>query len=249
MQMFKSDWDEYQAIILAGGFGTRVKHLLGGLPKPMAQVNGAPFLHWVIKSLLMQGLKHVALSTHYQARLIEKFISNDFKDQNIKCIEEPSPQGTAGGVIFVKNALESQNSACKAKFLVLNGDSLIAGDFSRAAEMLADDIDCVILGVQTSNTDRYGRLIIDENYNLLSFEEKMSGAGIINAGVYLIRASVFEKYQGCKTPISFEYDIFPKMITDNKKIKVFLMKCPFIDIGTESSLANASQFVREYLNG
>lgn len=247
--MCKSIWDEYQGVILAGGFGTRVKHILGEIPKPMAHVNGAPFLYWIIKRLLRQGLQNIVLSTHYQARIIETFVRNNFKDQNIKCIQEPTPQGTAGGVIFIKNILENQMRMYKSKFIVLNGDSMVAGDFSGAVDMLAADTDCVIIGVQASDTDRYGRLEIDSNNILLRFEEKKAGVGIINAGVYLIRSSIFGKYQGYIKPISFEYDIFPSMIADNKKIKVFVMNCPFIDIGTESSLAYANKFVQDNMNG
>lgn len=249
MQMSKSTWDDYQAVILAGGFGTRVKHILGEIPKPLAQVNGTPFLNWILRKLIAQGINNIALSTHYQAQKIEDFVSSNFQNENIKCIKEPNPQGTAGAVMFVKNTLENKLGTCKSKYIVLNGDSLIAGDLSEAVEMLGEDEDCVIIGVEVFDTGRYGRLEIDEsNNNLMRFEEKRSGAGIINAGVYLIKGAILDKYQKQKLPISFEYDVFPKMIADKHKIKVFLMDCPFIDIGTEGSLAEASEFVRENCN-
>lgn len=248
MQMSKSVWDDYQAVILAGGFGTRVKHILGELPKTLAQVNDAPFLNWVLRRLIKQGVKNIALSTHYQAQAIEDFVSSNFQNQNIKCIKEPIPQGTAGAVMFVKSTLENQMEACKSKFIVMNGDSLIAKDLSEAVDMLGEDEDCVIVGVLASDTDRYGRLEVDQNNNLKRFEEKRSGAGIINAGIYLIKGAILDKYHMQKLPISFEYDVFPKMIADKHKIKVFLANSPFIDIGTESSLADAGQFVRDHCN-
>ena len=246
--MCKSIWDDYQGVILAGGFGTRVKHILKDIPKPMAEVNGTPFLYWIITRLLRQGLDNIVLSTHYQGPIIETFIHKNFNDKNIKCIQEPTPQGTGGGVIFVKKVLENQMSLFKNKFIVLNGDSLIAGDFSKATDMMEEDTDCVIIGVEATDTDRYGRLKIDKNNILMSFEEKKSGIGIINAGIYLIRSCIFDEYQSLKKPISFEYDIFPAMIKDKKIIKVFLMNCPFIDIGTEVSLAYANKFIRDNFN-
>ena len=249
MQTSNSIWDEYQAIVLAGGFGTRIKHLLGDIPKPMALVNGSPFLFWVIENLLRQKIKQIAISTHYQPQSIEDFVSKHFNKENIKCIKEDFPMGTAGAVLHVRASLRREYNFCKSKFLVLNGDSLIVGDLSGAIRKLVDGIDCVIIGVQASDTGRYGRLEIDEEDNLLCFEEKRSGVGIINAGVYLIRGNLLDDFDGLKTPISFEYDFFPKIISKKKKIKIFLMKCPFIDIGTENSLAVASNFISDHFNG
>jgi D-glycero-alpha-D-manno-heptose 1-phosphate guanylyltransferase len=249
MQMSSSIWDEYQAIVLAGGFGTRIKHLLGDLPKPMAPVNGSPFLFWVIENLLRQKIKQIAISTHYQAKSIEVFVDKCFDKNNIKCIKEDFPRGTAGAVLHVRSSLRREYNLCKSKFLVLNGDSLIVGDLSGAVRKLTDGIDCVIIGLQVSDTGRYGRLEIDEDDNLLRFEEKRSGAGIINAGVYLIRGNLLDDFDSFESPISFEYDFFPKIISKKKKIKIYLMNCPFIDIGTENSLADASNFISDNFNG
>ena len=64
--------ENISAVILAGGFGTRIKHLLGDLPKPMAPVNGRPFLEWVVRWLAAQNIRRVVRSTGYLAETIEK---------------------------------------------------------------------------------------------------------------------------------------------------------------------------------
>ena len=89
------------ALILAGGFGTRVKDLRGDLPKPMAPVKGCPFVEWIVRWLKAQGVHDVIISTGYRAEVVEDhFASTPVPQMNVLCITEPEPMGTGGGLAF-----------------------------------------------------------------------------------------------------------------------------------------------------
>ena len=89
------------ALILAGGFGTRVKDLLNGLPKPMAPVNGKPFIEWIVRWLKAQSIRDVIISTGYRAEVLaEYFKALPVPEMNVQCVTEPEPMGTGGGLAF-----------------------------------------------------------------------------------------------------------------------------------------------------
>lgn len=88
------------AVVLAGGFGTRVQHLLPNLPKPMASVAGKPFLEWVVRYLARKYIRNVVLSTGYRAKTVERhFAASPVKTVTVKCVPETKPLGTAGGFL------------------------------------------------------------------------------------------------------------------------------------------------------
>lgn len=233
--------EQITAVILAGGFGTRIKHLLGELPKPMAPVNGRPFVEWVVRYLAAQGIRNVVLSTGYLAETIEQhFQTQPVKNVRVTCIPETTPLGTAGGFL---NAVRNEKSP--AAFLVLNGDSLAVAPLEKMFHSLDDPaVDGAILGVPIADATRYGTVSQSASSELSGFNEKRPGAGSINAGVYLFRAGTLKKFPA-KTPLSFESDVFPAWIKDGSHLKVCGSDAPFLDIGTPESLPLAEKFVRD----
>lgn len=230
------------AVILAGGMGTRIRHLLPDLPKPLAPVFGYPFLEWVLRFISMQGLTNIALSTGYLAEKIDYFVKNTtFKNLKLQCVKENFPLGTAGGVL---NAADK----CKYDFdtvLVLNGDSLVLADLSPIFECFEESlVDVALLGVKVADAARYGTLDVSSDNFLLGFKEKQPGVGLINAGVYLFRKQILNLLPRDKA-ISFEVDVFPMLLAQNVRIKVIEVVAPFIDIGTEQSLSDASVFIEK----
>ena len=228
------------AVILAGGFGTRVKHLLPNIPKPMVMVLNKPFLEWIIRYLHQQNINHFLLSTGYLSEVIETYFNEKTLDKlTIKCYEETEPLGTGGGFI---NAVNQANSNSDY-WLVANGDSLIFTDLKPFFDCLNDDeIEGAILGLTVEDASRYGSLKFDENCNLVSFSEKQDGKGVINGGVYLFKNSILNKFPSQKS-LSFEYDIFPYLLDQGCKIKVNTTSAPFLDIGTPETLAQAEKFI------
>lgn len=231
------------AIILAGGMGTRIRHILPGLPKPMAPIKGRPFLAWIIQFLAKQGLYDFVISTGYLAEKINAFtINNDFTNLDLRCVEEKLPLGTAGGAL---NAIKFLTVDVEY-VLVTNGDSLVLTDLMPLFDALNDQsIGAAILGVNVLDAQRYGTLEVGDEDLLMGFREKRPGSGLINAGVYLFRKKVLMDLPN-KIPMSFEMDVFPALLAENLAIKVVRCADPFIDIGTEESLLGASQFIETY---
>lgn len=233
--------EQITAVVLAGGFGTRIKHLLGDLPKPMASVNGKPFIEWVVRYLAKQKIRNVILSTGHLAETIEQhFQSQPVKNVRVQCVPETKPLGTAGGFL---NAARHAREKPQA-WLVLNGDSLAPAPLDKMFQSLTEsNVGGAILGVLMTDASRYGTISQNTRGELTGFNEKKPGAGVINAGVYLFRSSVVELFQ-LREPLSFETDVFPALIRLGVKLKVCVTDAPFLDIGTPESLPQAENFIR-----
>jgi D-glycero-alpha-D-manno-heptose 1-phosphate guanylyltransferase len=229
------------AVVLAGGFGKRIEHLLPDIPKPMAPVNGKPFLEWVVRYLAAQKIRDVILSTGHLAEVVEKhFQSQPVKSVRVRCERETSPLGTAGGFLHAIRHVDNPPVA----WWVLNGDSLAPAPLDAMSQFLNDpEITGAILGVSVADASRFGTIAQNTRGELAGFNEKQPGAGIINAGVYLFRPSALDRFPD-KIPLSFEMDVFPALIESRARLKVCVTKAPFLDIGTPESLPLAADFIR-----
>ncbi len=233
------------AVVLAGGFGTRISHLLGTLPKPLAPVCGEPFLYWVIKFLRLQGVGRILLLTHHESEQIQVFASRvSTLDSPVECLREPAPLGTGGAVL---NAIK-EFPELGENFLLVNGDSLVLADLSTLWHLLEAGADGVLLGVPVPDAARYGSLEIDEDGRLLRFAEKRAGRGLINAGVYGLRKSVLARFDDGRRPLSIETELFPELLAAGGDLRVATSGAHFLDIGTEATLPLAEIFVREHLH-
>ena len=113
-----------EAIILCGGLGTRLRSVIKDIPKPMADINGAPFLQILLEFLLRQGVKKVILAVSYKFEVIQGFFGSDFKGLKLIYSVENTPLGTGGAI---KQALEF---ADENENFVLNGDTFFDIDLS-----------------------------------------------------------------------------------------------------------------------
>ena len=241
--MATSESQSTVAVILAGGLGTRIRHLLGGLPKPLAEVAGRPFLEWVIRYLHAQGLRRVVISSGYGADQIERFAAGlDAPGMEIECVAEAEPLGTAGGFL---NAWRHVPQEC-SQALVLNGDSLVLASLANLFAAVEDPrVDGALLGLKVEDAARYGSLDIDGAGHLRGFAEKRPGAATVNGGVYLLRRRAIERFPSTAGASSFEFDVFPALVAQGLHLRVVDLEAPFLDIGTEASLAQASRFVTD----
>lgn len=235
-----SNFEDVIAVILAGGYGTRIKHLLPDIPKPMAMVAGKPFLEWVVYYLKTQGITKVILSTGYLSEVIKgHFQSHPVNGVEIICCQETKPSGTAGGFLNVVNQSQEKPSA----WLVMNGDSLIFTNLKPLTNYLLDDnLGGVIVGLSVADASRYGTLVCNQEGDLINFAEKCHGSGVVNAGVYLLRQNILKEFPK-HSPLSFENDVFPVLLNKNIRLKVQIVDAPFLDIGTPESLPQADQFI------
>lgn len=229
------------AVILAGGQGTRIRHLAPNVPKPMVLVLGKPFIEWVVRYLADQGIKRVVISTGFKAEIVEEhFRANPVKGVTISCVAESEPLGTAGGFL---NAVRHSGEHPKG-WLVLNGDSMALAPLAPLVALLDDPMTAgALLGVFVSDAMRFGTLQVGLQNELLGFLEKRDGAGVINAGVYLFRPEVLNLFSE-QSRLSFELDVFPKLTTCNVGLKVSVTDAPFLDIGTPETLPLAENFLR-----
>lgn len=232
---------EVVAVVLAGGAGTRVQHLLGGLPKPMAPVEGKPFLEWLVRYLAKQGVKRVVISTGYRAEVVAAhFDSQPVPNVETSCVAETAPLGTAGGMLHAV-----RHSGLKPPaWLVLNGDTLCFAKLKLAAMELGDpDVSGVIYAREVPDASRYGSLVMDTTGCLVKFVEKQPGKGLISTGVYLLRDELVRTFSD-RVPLSLERDVFPELTARQVLLKVEPMSTPFLDIGTPESLPQAGDFIR-----
>ena len=233
---------EVVAVVLAGGAGTRVQHLLGDLPKPMAPVEGRPFLEWLVRYLARQGVTRVVISTGYRAEVVAAhFNPQPVPGAETLCVAETAPLGTAGGVLHAVH----QSNLKPPAWLVLNGDTLCFANLKIAAMELDDpEVAGVIYAREVPDTSRYGSLVMDPSGCLAEFVEKRPGKGLISTGVYLLRNALVQAFPD-RAPLSLERDVFPALTASHTLLKVEIANAPFLDIGTPETLAAAETFVRQ----
>ncbi|EAK0446860.1 D-glycero-D-manno-heptose 1-phosphate guanosyltransferase [Campylobacter lari] len=208
-----------QAIVLAGGLGTRLKSVVQDLPKPMAPINGKPFLTFVLEYLKKQGITEVVLSVSYKYELIQEYFKEEFEGMRIRYNIEKELLGTGGAI---KDALKLiQNQA-----YVLNGDTIFDIDLKKL--VLNDSKICIALK-QMQNFDRYGTVKVDDQGIVTSFEEKIfKKQGLINGGIYLLKKDIFDKFDLEK---KFSFEEFLQKKYKILKIQTQIFNDYFIDIG------------------
>ncbi|WP_319410100.1 nucleotidyltransferase family protein [uncultured Desulfosarcina sp.] len=217
------------AIILAGGLGTRLKAAVPNLPKPLAPVRGKPFLDILLNQLRTQGIfKNIIIAIGHKGEWIEYQYGNRTDcGFNILFSREDTLLGTGGAI---KKALALTTSQ---KVIVLNGDSYIEVNISELIQShQRNRASFSIVLKEVQNADRYGSVAMDETNRILSFAEKRInggvGKGFINAGMYLINTSIFNAIPK-ETVLSLETDILPELVKD--RVYGFISTGKFIDIG------------------
>jgi D-glycero-alpha-D-manno-heptose 1-phosphate guanylyltransferase len=230
------------AVVLAGGFGTRIRHLHPDLPKPMIPVAGEPFLHWVCRWLAREGIRRAVVSTGHLAEVVDAWLARGpVPGLRLSSAREEEPLGTAGG--FLHSVARLEGEAWDA-VVVANGDSLVVADLAPAlARAREPGVDAVILGIEVEDASRYGTLEVSPLLRLRAFREKRPGAAIVNAGVYVFPRRTVEGLSRARSP-SFEKDVFPDLLTRGSRIDVVPVRAPFLDIGVPESLAQADSFIR-----
>ena len=213
-----------EAVVLAGGFGTRLAHMVPDVCKPMAPVAGEPFLRRVLDQLDSSGFARVVIADGYRREQIESFFGGTYRGLELDYSSEDSPLLTGGAV---RRAL----SRCmEPQVFVLNGDTYLDVDFSAMEAALAarPEAKCVIAAKHMSEFDRYGTLDICSDGVIRSFFEKAPCSdGLINGGTYLIRRDAL---LGEPDVFSLENDWFSRVVTEGS-LSAVVVEGGFIDIG------------------
>jgi D-glycero-alpha-D-manno-heptose 1-phosphate guanylyltransferase len=232
-----------EAIVLAGGFGTRLKHIVSDMPKPMAPVNGAPFLSCLMKKLSFAGIKHIVLSTGYFHEKIESFYKHSFNDMTISYAREMEPLGTGGAIRF---ALEKTTTD---SVLVLNGDTLFNIDFEYFDTFYQTKKTALAVALRIEkDVSRYGAVSVSKTGKITAFTEKSqaSGEGMINGGIYLLKKKWIETLPLPKT-FSFEKEILEKLYKENEFYGLPFDEY-FIDIGVPEDYERAQHELSTFIS-
>jgi D-glycero-alpha-D-manno-heptose 1-phosphate guanylyltransferase len=225
----------YEAIILAGGLGTRLRTVVSDLPKCMAPVAGKPFLHYVLQHLLHQGIDKFIFSLGYLSESIEAFLSENFQSVNYQLSIENEPLGTGGAIQLAAQKATEKN------VIVLNGDTLFAVDVKQLYHAHINYHSACTLSLKPmENFERYGAVELNDDRSVASFREKQFyRKGYINGGVYALNTEAFLQ-EGLPEKFSFEKEYLEKKI-NQQKFYGFVQDKYFIDIGIPEDFERAQQ--------
>lgn len=234
-----SDLSGITAVILAGGMGTRLREVVADKPKVLAEVNGRPFITYLLDQLSDAGVSRVVLCTGYMAALVSTTLGSHYHGMELLYSEETTPLGTGGAIRLALPLIAN------FPVLVMNGDSFCDVDLpSLLQQHKATGAKASLALAQVSKVSRYGAVEVAADNSIIRFEEKgcRQGSGLINAGIYLLANSVVESIPPQKA-VSLEREIFSDLI--DQGLYGFVQQGRFIDIGIPSDYQAASSFFRE----
>ena len=216
-----------EAIILAGGKGTRLKSLVSDRPKPLADINGQPFLSILMSFLIRQGCQHFVLATGHQREMIRSQYSDDYLGIPISYSEEAVPLGTGGAVINARQTLKNDQP-----FLVLNGDTFFPIDLAMLEKKFTEtQSDVTIALFETNESYRYGAAKHDEQGLIKLTTGKANAGESANGGIYMIEPKKIDLIKNMSPPWSFESDFLPAFASLGGRITGLTFYEPFTDIG------------------
>lgn len=214
------------AILLAGGLGTRLRSVVNDRPKPMALIQDKPFMEYVVRELAMQEINRIIFAVGYKGTMVEEY----FGDGSRFGIEasyayEETLLGTAGAI---KNAARYMH---REEVFILNGDTFYRMDYGRLRRQKKEqNLDMTLVLREVEDVSRYGQAVLLDGM-LTGFNEKTKEKrrGTINGGVYLMTRELIDQIPEGK--VSLENDMIPKWLSEGKRLGGFVNDGYFIDIG------------------
>lgn len=222
----------FEVVILAGGFGTRIKEVNSELPKPMLEVGSLPFLYRIMQKLEANGCKRIVLSLFFMSDYIKKRIE---EDNPVSCsvvfVVESEPLGTGGAVKLASKEIIGDS------FIVVNGDTYLDIDYEVFYQE-SQNYELSLCAIRVPDCSRYGRLTVNEDGYIESFSEKSyAGPGLINGGCYYFKKSVISSVPLNK--FSLETDF---LIKQPENIRPYITSAYFIDIGIPKDYYRACEY-------
>ena len=222
-----------EAIILAGGLGTRLRGVIGDTPKCMASVAGKPFLHYLFRYLTTQNISRIVLSLGYKSEAVIEWSAKEEWPFQIDQVIEEAPLGTGGGI---RLAMEQ----CTANdVFVLNGDTMFMIDLAQMLSFHRQSPAETTLAIKAmEHFDRYGTVRMATDGAITSFEEKAPKIqGNINGGIYLINRQAFLQ-RAFPQKFSFEKDYLEQYVSE-AVFYGWTSDAYFIDIGVPQDYKQA----------
>ncbi len=225
-----------EAVFLAGGMGTRLRQVVSDVPKPMADINGKPFLHYLIRFYAGQDISHIVLSVGYLYEKIQNYFGNRYEGVRISYAVENYPLGTGGAIVKALNNTETD------EVFVVNADTMFNVNLEKVSQFhQAKNADITLVVRKVDDTGRYGSILLDSDMKITGFTEKnqSAGSGFINGGVYLLNRAFINRF-GFPEKFSIEKDFFEKQYGSGA---FYATVCNdyFIDIGIPEDYARAKK--------
>jgi D-glycero-alpha-D-manno-heptose 1-phosphate guanylyltransferase len=233
------------AIILAGGMGTRLRSAVPDLPKPMAPINGRPFIEYQMDYWIEQGVGRFMLSVGYMKEVIMDHLGSSYRSASLTYAIEEEPLGTGGGLLLAAQDLSES-------FLVLNGDTFFEVDLATLRKFHANhSADWTFSLFRTSEGGRYMGIEVKSDGKIGSLQ---SGTGeqsrLANGGVYLVNPSVLaNKAFAPGSKLSLEDALFPALVAEGYKLYGLEFPGVFIDIGIPQDYFRAAKVLTNRTGG
>jgi D-glycero-alpha-D-manno-heptose 1-phosphate guanylyltransferase len=229
------------AVILAGGLGTRLRSAVPHLPKPMAPINGRPFLEHQIRYWSAQGINHFVLSVGYSYKTIIDYFGPQFEGVSLEYVIEDKPLGTGGGLILASKKVSQEEN-----FLLLNGDTYFEIELKNLINFSnKTDADWCFSLFRTGEVGRYlGMNILPSGQITSLLADSGSLERLANGGIYLVNPralSLIPLPAGDR--LSLEEDIFPMAMAMGQRFYGVEFQNTFIDIGVPDDYYRASAFL------
>ena len=220
-----------QAVILAGGKGTRLGAITRTVPKPMLPIaGGRPFLDYLLEMIERHGYQDILLLTGYLGEAVEAvYGGRRIGEATVRVLRETVPLGTAGALTVAREALDP-------RFLLMNGDALFDVNLRALEQASQQDGAMATLALRSvADAARYGR-VIEERGKVVAFLEKDAsrpGPGVINGGIYVLKRDILDLVRDL--PCSLEQDVFPTLV-EQGQIRGREFEGYFLDIGLPETL-------------
>jgi len=232
-----------EAIVLAGGLGSRLRPIVSDVPKPMAPINGCPFLEHLFDYWMDQGVGRFVLSVGYKHEVIEKHFGNRYQSAEIDYAVEANPCGTAGGLLLSLPHLRGPGT-----FVVMNGDTFFEVKLDAMRRLHRDrQADLTIALREVESNNRYGGVGVDDQGRITTFDNRArtSGRALINGGVYLAEKTAFVGMASEPVgPVSLEEQLYPRMLVVGRRLYGLLSSGRFIDIGIPEDYHRAASILQ-----
>lgn len=220
-----------EAIILAGGLGTRLRTVVADMPKPMAPIAGRPFLEILLNVLAGKGFKRVILSVGFMAEKVSSYFGSLHAGMDLIYVMEDQPLGTGGGVRLSLEQVVSDH------VFVFNGDTFLDLEIDQVEQQWQSRRHPIIVGRAVADTSRYGRLLVSDGVVQGFAGKDIAGPGLINAGCYVFKRQQLDDFPADQ-PFSLESDFLAPAVARGE-FDVFVTAGKFIDIGVPEDFLRA----------
>ena len=228
-----------ETIVLAGGFGNRLKSRIQNIPKPMAHINNKPFLDYLFDYLIKNKVKKVILSVYYQYQIIKSHYDSSYRNIDILYSIDTEELGTGGAI---KDALAMTDGD---HVFIINGDTYFDVNLSCLfKEHIVKNNDITLSLKPMKNFDRYGIVKTNSNGQVISFKEKQyRNYGKIDGGIYLVKRNIFKTIENHN---QFSFNNFIKRMLNKYRVGSLMCDEIFIDIGTPEDFDRAHSILSNH---